>query len=448
MTFALRPYQTTAIDLCRDAFRSGGKRVVLLLPTGGGKTLVGCHVARSAVEKGRRVLWLAHRRELVDQSCLTIEASGLRCGSVSASSVYPYRPDAPVQVASIQTLLARNLRPEAGLIVWDEAHHCAKVAEQWSSLLESYPDVPVLGLTATPERGDGAGLAPLFDTLVVGATIPQLTELGFLVPCDVIRPDRKLASGEIAQDPVDAYMEHGAGRQGFLFARYVEEAEEYARQLVLRGVQARAVHADTRDDVRRESVQGFRDGRVRVLCNVYVFTEGTDLPAAAICILARGAGTPGIMLQMVGRVLRLSPGKSRATLVDLAGVTHQLGLPGDPRLWSLHGKACVLSDAAKACPRCGANVVEFPCDACGFEPDGDRLDTVVTGEPLQYASKRAEGDEQRWETILRWARVCVESGYKPGWLAHKYRAVYGASPPDGWTFKALAYVRGDRAVGA
>lgn len=484
--FALRPYQVDAIQKCRAAFRDGGKRVVLLLPTGGGKTCVATEVVRGALEKGSPVVWLAHRRELVDQACRTLEGSGLRVGAIAASSIYPVRDDARVQVASIQTLLARKTRPFAGerpLLVWDEAHHCAEVASYWNSLLEAYPDSPLLGLTATPERGDGHGLAPLFDTLVVGATIAQLTAMGFLVPCVTLRPALKLGPRCIAQDPVDAYLEHGAGRQGFIFSRTVEEAHAYAARLTSLGIRSAAIDAGTRADVRRASIEGFRTGAIRLLCNVFVFTEGTDLPAAAVCFMARGCGTPGQMLQMVGRVLRPAPGKTEALFWDGAGVSHKHGEPAENRIWSLHGKACTTT-AATVCARCGAVLGptcaacgestdaypcgacahwpdwyrewmrfangEYPCSSCGYAPDGEvKQDTVITGDRMLSVSIRCDdAEDKRWTAALFLAQVCVKNGFKAGWLRHKYLDLYGKEPPDGWCFKALRLARGDRKVGA
>jgi superfamily II DNA or RNA helicase len=426
------------------------------MPTGAGKTFVGTEAVHGAVAKGTPVLWLAHRRELVDQSCHALERAGLRCGAICATATYPAR-DAGVQVASVQSLLARELRPFAGrapFLVWDECHHAAEAAEEWASLLEAYPDSRMLGLTATPERGDGAGLAPLFDQLVVGATIARLqrttdptTGRTVLVPCDVVRPDDRLRGGQIAQDPVDAYLQHARGQQGFLFTRTIDDAEGFVERLGERGVSARVVSSRTPAAQRRAAIEGFRAGEVRLLCNVYVFTEGTDLPAATVCILARGCGTAGQMLQMVGRVLRSAPGKARALLLDLAGVTHTHGEPDAERIWSLHGRACTTTGAT-ICASCSAAIDEYPCPMCGFAPEGiDPVKTVVVDAPIKFAAKRAEGEDARWSTILRWAAVAAEKGYKPAWLSRKYAAVYGADPPKGWCFKAISLARGDRKVG-
>src|SRR6185312_11439346 len=111
------------------------------------------------------------------------------------------------------TLLSRGDRPPADVIIADEAHHFASASVEWSALLAAYPGAHIIGPTATPERGDGCGLGTMFDGLVVGATVRELTDLGHLVPCEIMRPDKYLQSGEIAQNPVDAYVQHAQGRR-------------------------------------------------------------------------------------------------------------------------------------------------------------------------------------------------------------------------------------------
>jgi DNA repair protein RadD len=425
---SLRPYQQDAIDRVRQEMRRGKRRVVLVLPTGSGKTRTGAAIVQSAIGKRQRALWLAHRTELVDQACATMHSFGLPVGCVAASSKWPSRAEAPVQVASIQTLVAREThRPEANLIVWDEAHHASEAAECWSGLLDAYPDTPMVGLTATPERGDGAGLSPLFNGIVVGATVRQLTEMGHLVPCEIVRPGRMLESGQIAQHPLAAYQDHGAMRQGIVFARTVEEARRYAEEFTAAGVRAECITATTSAKDRELALDLFRRGIVRMLTNVFVLTEGTDLPTAAVCILARGAGSAGIYLQMVGRVLRPSPGKSSALLLDLRGVSHCHGMPEDERLYSLDGRGISLAQT-RHCQVCSA-ILEggYPCQACGYCTDGsgEAAQTSIVNEPLvKFARMIAQGPQQRHETLLRWIRAALDKGHKPTSVRYKWKAVY------------------------
>ena len=427
----LRKYQADAIDLVRASMRRGHTRVVLVIPTGGGKTVIASEIARRAIAKGSRVVWLAHRTELVGQAARTLSALGLHVGLVAAS--IKADPAAPVQVASIQTLVAREtVRPQANLIVADECHHLAEASETWVRVLDAYPKVHVLGLTATPERGDGTGLAPIFTDLVVGVTVRQLTMTGHLVPCEIVRPDRWLkirgrTGNPLAQPPLDAYREHAEGRQGILFATTVEEAQAYAEDFSAAGIRSVCVHAQTPADERAQAIALFRDGVVRVLTNVYVFTEGTDLPMASVCLLARGAGHAGGLLQMVGRVLRPAPGKKSALLIDLQGVTHLHGVPEDERLYRLTGKAMAV--AGQVCLKCGAPIDSYPCMACGYAPQAQDLSsTEILNEPLQkFARKIAESPQQRRETFHRWVAAARAKGYNIRSVGHKWKGVYGST---------------------
>lgn len=446
-TLGLRDYQEAAIRALRREMTPaprgpGHRRVVLVMPTGSGKTRTAAALVSCAAAKGGRVLWLVHRAELVEQAAATLESLGLTVGVVAASSKRRTDADAICQVASVQTLVARDThRPPATLIVWDEAHHASEAAECWAGLLDAYRDVPIVGLTATPERGDGAGLAGIFNGLVVGASVAALTAAGHLVPCEILRPAHQLEPGRVAQDPIAAYLAHGAGRQAILFARNVEEAQRYREALQAAGVRAECVTATTPDADRAAVLELYRRGVVRVLTNVYVMTEGTDLPGAAVCILARGAGSAGIYLQMVGRVLRPAPGKTSALLLDLRGVSHQHGAPEDERLYSLDGRGIRLVGERK-CPVCSALLEGYPCANCGYCPEaGEAAETVVEGVPLvKFSRKRAEGPEEKRATLLRWVREALDRGHKPASVRFKWRAVYAEELPTRALMAAVAEV--------
>lgn len=437
----LRQYQFDAIAGVRAAMKAGKRRVVLVIPTGGGKTRIGADIVRQAVARGSRVLWLAHRTELIDQTARTLIEYGLEVGVLAAASALAVAASAPVQVASIQTLLARSLRPPAELIIWDEAHHASEGAEEWASLLDAYAGVAMLGLTATPERGDGRGLAPLFEHIVVGVTTRALTEAGYLAPCEVLRPATLLEPNHLAQSPLDAYRKAANGMQGFLFARTVAEATTYAAEFSAAGIPAVAISAGTKPAERIAALEMFRAGTLKILSNVYIFTEGTDLPQAQVCILARGASSPGIYLQMVGRVLRPYAGKTAAMLIDLRGISHIHGMPEDERTYSLEGKAIALA-LASPCRVCSAALPggSYPCGACGYMPEageGDPAATEVDNVALvKFARKIAESRAQKWETCLRWVQQAKWKGHKIGYVRHKWRAVYGVELPRTWVMRA------------
>jgi superfamily II DNA or RNA helicase len=431
---SLRPYQIDAIERVRVLMRQGFKRVLLVMPTGAGKTRTCAEMSRIVVARGGRVLWLAHRAELIDQAADTLTAQGLTVGSICATATTPPNPFASVQVASPQTLVRREL-PPADLIVADEAHHFADAAESWSALLAKYPTTPIVGPTATPDRGDGCGLRGSFDAIAVGATVAQLTEMGHLVPCRIHRPDKYLEPGQIAQNPVDAYVEHAQGRRTIVFCRSVALAEEYAQEFVLRGIPARALSAETPWAERRLYLDAFKRGAIQVLLNVYVLTEGFDDPGVSCCILARGCGSAGMYLQMIGRILRPAEGKTDALLIDLRGVSHEHGRPEDERTYELEGRGIRIKDPNVYCPVCG--VAREPgegCTSCGWVPSGDDTSKPdkVTGDPIKpWISHMRESDDaaRRAMRLAKWLGEGRARGFKPGWAKFKFKSVYGGWPP-------------------
>lgn len=430
----LRPYQMEAITKIRNACLTGSRAVLAVLPTGAGKTNLGCELARSAVAKGRKVLWIAHRTELIEQAYDRLREFGLNPGAIAAGTVRPPQPFAPVQVASIQTLLARHTRPQANLVIYDECHHAP--SDLWSQLVEDYrASAHLIGFTATPERSDGRGLGNLFTRIVVGARVRELVDLSFLVPCEIRRPASKMRPGAIAQRPVDAYLTEANGRRAVVFSPNVAAAKAHLEEFTAAGIRAALVHAGTPPGDRATTLRGLHSGAVQVLLNVYVCTEGWDCPPISCVILARGCGTAGIFLQMVGRGLRLAPGKLDCLLLDLHGISHIHGHPEDDRVYSLEGKGIRRGDDATvegdqpSCRVCGAPVQPGEaCPECGTEPRV-MVPPTVTGAPLvRYAAKRAEGPEKQAETLARWMRTGAEKGYKDGWASQKFKSVYGAWP--------------------
>lgn len=367
----LFPHQERAGVSVRAAWRAGHRRILVVLPTGAGKTIFACSVAAPAINlKGRRALWLAHRRELVDQASASLTSAAVPHGVILSGRAA--RPELPMQVGSVQTIAAAGSAPDANIIFVDEAHHV--VAATWRTIIEAYPHAEaIIGLTATPERGDRSPLGDVFEHMIVGATIRELTTLGTLTPCDVIAPAKYLTEG-IASDPLDAIDKHarrsdGSLRRTILFAGTVPEAKTIAARARERGIRAACVDGGTASDERARSLLAFGRGELDLLTNVYVLTEGFDSPGAEVCVIARGCGAASTYLQMVGRVLRRAPGKSRALLIDLRGIVHLHGMPDDDREYSLTGRAiraAVDLPSIRQCARCGAVFRPVPkCPRCG-----------------------------------------------------------------------------------
>lgn len=423
----LRPHQTRAIDAVRAVYRSGKRRVLLVMPTGAGKTHTAAVLIRASVDRGHRVLFLVHRREIVMDTHRRLVAAGVPCGLVMAGAA---ASDALVQVASVQTVAARECHPAADLVVWDEAHHAA--ASTYRDIAAQYPGAWHLGLTATPERADGAGLRDAFDEIVVGATVRELMDAKLLAECDVMAPQGRQTG--LAEAPADAWVRLAGGRPTVAFCRTVAESLALAAALETRGVAARHIDGGTATKARDATLAAFAAGTVQVLTNVFVLTEGWDCPRAKVCLLARGCGSEGTYLQMVGRVLR-PDGDARALVIDLAGVVHEHGMPEEPRVFSLDGitrrpreerpwiaqcRACgLVVEGVKrgpSCGRCGEVWPPPPAQKMKLAP----VVACAGAAVVKKAEKIAEFNRLR--------EVAARNKYKPAWVGMKFKERFGHWP--------------------
>jgi len=360
---ALRPYQVDLVQRAALALRDH-RVVVLQVGTGGGKTHCAAEIIlrRLAKVPASRVLFLAGLDAILDDTVRRLRAAGLHVGLLQADR--PADPTAPVQVASWQTITARGARPPADFIVLDECHHAA--AETVRTILEAYPSAYILGLTATPERGDGAALgAAGFRGLVSGPSNAELCADGWLVPLDLVGPPGP-ADG-LACDPLEAWRRWADGRRTVAFCASIAAAEDLCARALEAGVPAGLLHGGTPRRDRALARELLTTGDVRLICTVDVLREGWDCPAAEVALFARSVGTIGGWLQMLGRISRPSPdtGKHRALAIDLAGSWMALGLRDDPRVWSLEGAAVVAGAKLPPLARCRACLAVFaPAARC------------------------------------------------------------------------------------
>lgn len=425
----LRDYQAEAIDATREAVHAGARAPLIVCPTGGGKTKIAATISRRHISRGGRVLWLAHRSELVQQAASRLVADGVPSLRVIQAGRC-IGDDGALTVASIQTLRAKTWRdrlPPATLVVFDEAHHY--VADEWGEIANHYAAALRIGLTATPERGDGTPLGDLFDHLVSVSSVRALIDQGHLVPCIVYAPEDYRA--QLSATPLEAYRAHGEGRTAIVFCSNVNHAEETAAQFSAAGIPSASLDGKTARGKRAALLEQHRAGAIRVLTNVAVLTEGYDDPGVSVCILARGCEHTGTFLQIVGRVLRPATNKTHAVLIDLRGAVHRHGLPEMDREYSLDGEAIRAAgrlSPLKQCRRCGAVFAPVRvcpmCGAVGPVPESPevrraRLEAI-------YAS---HSEDKRAE-FLRWLRKeAAERGYHHAWVGHRYRARYGQMPP-------------------
>jgi DNA repair protein RadD len=343
MTPTLRPYQQQAISDLRMAYRSGSAAPLLVAPTGMGKTVVFAAITQAAAARGRQVLILVHRRELIHQASAKLAAIGVDHG-VIAAGITP--ANASVQVASVQTLIRRLDRAAApDLIIIDEAHH-AVAGNTWGRIIDHWPNSLLLGVTATPVRQDGRGLGSMFDHLVLGPSTAELIATGYLTPARIYAPppvadltgihrragdyaideaadrmDRPTVTG----DAISHYQRIGAGQPAIAFCCNVKHAEHVCHAFKVAGIRAATLLGTTAD--RDALVARFAAGFIDVLVTVDVVSEGFDCPGAAVAILLRPTQSEGLYLQQIGRVLRPSPGKAGR---DGAGSRRQRSSPWLP----------------------------------------------------------------------------------------------------------------------
>lgn len=346
---SLRPYQAEAKTAIMREWDGGRRKTLVSLPTGSGKTIIFSAVIEECVRNGARVLVLAHRGELLDQAADKLEATtGLVCAREKAedSSIGSwYR----VTVGSVQTLMREKrlarFRPEYfNVIVVDEAHHC--LADSYQKVLGHFDKANVLGVTATPDRGDMRNLGEYFDSLAYEYTLPRAIREGYLCPIQaltlplsldmravgVAQGDFKPGEIDTALDPylyqiADAMREHCADRRTVVFLPLVKTSQKFRKILEEKGFRAAEVNGGSED--RAQVLMDFAAGRYDVICNSMLLTEGWDCPSVDCIVALRPTKIRSLYCQMVGRGTRLYPGKENLLLLDFLWNTerHELCRP-------------------------------------------------------------------------------------------------------------------------
>jgi superfamily II DNA or RNA helicase len=401
----LREYQTDFINNIRYGLRND-TAVLGCAPTGSGKTVTIAYMLKQSSDRGHTSLFIVHRSELVEQSLKTFKEFGIPCGVIAAG--YP-PSEAPVQVAMIQTLARRtsaldNFNPK--LIVFDECHHVA--SSSWSKLFDRFPDSFKVGLTATPERLDGKGLGLYFKQIILGPEVSWLIQNKFLSDYVYYAPNKLdltgvkksmgdynkadiaelLAGSTITGDCIKHYKKLCDGKRAVVFAPNVNYSKMISAHFIAAGVSSAHIDAKTPRYERARLIEEFREGRIKVLCNVDLFGEGFDLPAMEAVILLRPTASLSLHLQQVGRVLRPAEGKDKAIILDHVGNYERHGLPDDKREWSLDGRK-----ARKAIENEGPNIricegcfaaIPSTCSKCNF--------CSHVGVPTPTVVKSVEGE--------------------------------------------------------
>jgi len=445
--FALRPYQQEMKDkidaawdelmltaISGQAVEAG---VVAVGPTGMGKTALFSVIGR---DQNNPACIIAHRQELVAQISMAMARAGVIHKIIAPPAVIKlciqlhireygrsfYDVHAVFAVAGIDTLNRRKEQHRQWLnsvkqATIDEAHHVL-MNNKWGKGLQLLPNAKILGVTATPIRADRKSLhraqGGVFDTMVVGPTMRELIDAGYLCEYKVFGPPasidvaevRTSAGGDfspedlreashkstITGDIVDTYMKLTPGKQAIAFLVDVEDAVRAAQAFQAQGIRAEAVSAKTPDAVRSELVRKFSSGEIQVLCNVDLFGEGFDVPAVEVVIMGRPTQSLGLYVQQFGRALRTADGKQFGIIIDHVGNVVRHGLPDADRTWTLFdehfGKKKPRDPDAIPVTTCEECFQAYPaltsaCPFCGHvkEPEGRSLPEQVAGDLMEFS---------------------------------------------------------------
>ncbi|MGN0276778.1 MAG: DEAD/DEAH box helicase [Hominisplanchenecus sp.] len=345
----LRPYQQEAKDAIFAQWDSGVLKTLLVLPTGCGKTVVFAKVTEDCVRNGERVLILAHRGELLDQAADKLKkTTGLGCAVEKAESSCLgswFR----VVVGSVQTLMREKRLSSFSedffdTIIIDEAHHC--ISDSYQRVLQHFPKARILGVTATPDRGDMRNLGTFFESLAYEYTLPKAIKEGYLSPIKALTiplkidmtnvsvqaGDFKASEIDTALDPylesiADEMKKYCSGKKTVVFLPLVKTSQKFRDLLNEYGFHAAEVNGDSQD--RSDILKDFDSGKYNVLCNSMLLTEGWDCPSVNCIVVLRPTKVRSLYCQMVGRGTRLSPGKDHLLLLDFLWHTerHELCHP-------------------------------------------------------------------------------------------------------------------------
>lgn len=347
----LRPYQREAKDSIFEQWENGTKKTLLVLPTGCGKTIVFAKVTEQCVQNGDRVLILAHRGELLEQAADKIgKSTGLGCATEKAEESCLgswYR----ITVGSVQSMmrekrLSRFPEDYFDTIIIDEAHHC--ISDSYQRVLQHFPEAKVLGVTATPDRGDMKNLGSVFESLAYEYSLPKAIKEGYLSPIKAVTipltmdltgvgtqaGDFKAGDLGTALDPylkniAEEMKKYCADKKTVVFLPLVKTSQKFRDILNENGFRAAEVNGDSQD--RAEILEDFEQDKYNVLCNSMLLTEGWDCPSVDCIVVLRPTKVRSLYCQMVGRGTRLSPetGKDHLLLLDFLWHTerHELCHP-------------------------------------------------------------------------------------------------------------------------
>tara|TARA_R110002020_G_scaffold67718_3_gene177619 strand:- start:1255 stop:2706 length:1452 start_codon:yes stop_codon:yes gene_type:complete len=428
------------------------KSIIARAPTGAGKTIVATQMMKTASSRKKKIFFICHRRELIDQTAKTLKNFGLKFGYIANG--YPANFYMPIQICSVGTLYNRiGQVPTPDLCLWDECHHMA--AKTWDTIQNAYPDAFHVGLTATPIRTDGKPLKNNFSKIVHGPEVSWLIENGYLAEYDLYsipgidrgalhsqmgefnksESEQEMKKPSITGDIISHWMKYGRGKKTIGFAPTVAYSQHICRLFNDAGISAIHLDGGTAKDKRREALRDFALGKYEVVFNVGLFAEGFDIAAnsgmdVTIGCVIDAAPTQSLSqwLQRCGRALR--PQEGKAIILDHAGNLGSHGLPCMDRTWSLEGREAresndsgEASERVRQCPKCYyAHKPEPICPSCGHVYESGRKIKEIEGE-LQKIDPSLMRQQMRQEQgQANNVEDFVKLGYSEGRTRHIMQA--------------------------
>lgn len=386
MVFRLRPYQQETIDNVLASMRQGHKRIIVQQPPRTGKTVIMADIAKRTTDKGNRVMFLIHRREVLDQAIATFKQNNVDMSLAT--------------MGMVQTLTRRIKKiPEPSLIFVDEAHHA--IAKSYQRILKAFPNAYVLLFTATPVRTGHDQLDKVADDIIVGKSIKWLIDNGYLarfsyysmpdIDSDKLKSSNGDYTNESMDDAIDKavygdvitqYKRLAKGKQAVCYTYSIDSAKLVANQFVSNGISAVEVDGETPAEERDRLVKMFRDQKIMVLVNVNLFTEGVDLPNVDCVIMVRPTQSLALYLQFAMRCLNPRPGK-KAVIIDHVENWKRFGTPSADRDWEQaivtrkKRKKATPTLSTVQCNQCmriwePKDLIDGCCPECGFKITKER----------------------------------------------------------------------------
>ncbi len=436
----LRPYQKDLVNKIRQAICEGCHRVCAVLGCGGGKSVIIATIAKAATDKGNRVLFLVHRKELVNQIKRTMDRQGVNPFLCSVSMV---------QTVSRMKTLARTTPPS--LIIVDEAHHA--LAAGYLRIFDYFPQATVVGFTATPQRMGTGGLGKVFQQLAESVSTKWLIQNHYLAPyhlysvplTDVkgIRTshgdyDQKeiaklMDKGTIFGGTVASWLQQAKGKKTIVYCASIKTSRATAEAFQSHGIPAAHLDGETPKAERDRIVQEFREGKILVLCNVDLFGEGFDVPDCEAVQLLRPTKSLTLFIQQAMRPMRINPAdpNKEAIILDHVGNYTRHGFPDDDHDWSLaeKKKKKKAETTTRQCPICYHVFIPAPglgqikCPFCGHLFEDERAPRAeqeeLDGVTLEEIKESPYSDYRKATTWQQLEFFRKGKHYKLGWSLHK-----------------------------